>query len=207
MKIPNSSFLIPNSNYRMLPSSTMAEARTLSLALRTFLKTYPWRRIDPVPMASLQKPVNECKVALVTSAGFVVPGEEPFSDAVRGGDYSFREIAGDVDVHPKDRGPPWGLAHAHVVEDEGAALHAVREHVHRGVLPGHELAVQPDPALDRGFLRHGPSIALYRLVSPRCGRDCITTLARENTSSGKKPRHLGPLRAHLLPTDPSPASR
>ncbi len=76
----------------------MANANELSLALRAFLKTYRWRRIDPVPVASLEKPISECKVALVSSAGFVVPGDEPFSASVRGGDYSFREIASDLDV-------------------------------------------------------------------------------------------------------------
>lgn len=107
----------------------MAETRTLSLALRTFLKTYPWRRIDPVPLATLEKPVNECKVALLTSAGFVVPGEEPFSDAVRGGDYSFREIAGDLDVqsleeyHRSD-----SFSHAGVEADRNMGLPLDRLH-------------------------------------------------------------------------------
>ena len=82
----------------MVISSAMVETGKLSVGLRDFLKTYPWRRIDPVPKASLSKPISECNVALVSSAGFVVPGEEPFSDSVRGGDYSFRVIPDDVDV-------------------------------------------------------------------------------------------------------------
>ena len=76
----------------------MVETRELSIGLRDFLKSYPWRRIDSVPVASLEKPIDECRVALVSSAGFVLPGEEPFSDSVRGGDYSFRVIPGDVDI-------------------------------------------------------------------------------------------------------------
>jgi D-proline reductase (dithiol) PrdB len=76
----------------------MAELKNLSLSLRAFLKTYPWRRIDPVPVASVTKPLNDCRVALLSSAGLVVPGDEPFSDAVRGGDTSFRVISGDVDL-------------------------------------------------------------------------------------------------------------
>jgi len=70
----------------------------LSLSLRALLRTYPWRRIDPVPCAPLGKPLGECRVALVTSAGLVPPGEPPFDARVRGGDYSFRLIAGDADV-------------------------------------------------------------------------------------------------------------
>lgn len=82
----------------MLPLSPMAELHELGRALRTFLKTYPWRRIDPVPLASLTKPITECSVALLSSAGFVVPGTEPFDDSARGGDTSFRVIPRDVDV-------------------------------------------------------------------------------------------------------------
>jgi D-proline reductase (dithiol) PrdB len=74
---------------------TMSE---FSLRLRLFLKAYPWRRIDPVPWAPLAKPLSTCRLALVSSAGFVVPGQEPFNAAVRGGDVSFRDIPVDVDV-------------------------------------------------------------------------------------------------------------
>jgi D-proline reductase (dithiol) PrdB len=35
---------------------------------------------------------------VVTSAGLVQPGQEPFDDSIRGGDYSFREIPADTDV-------------------------------------------------------------------------------------------------------------
>ena len=76
----------------------MVEERELSLKLRAFLKTYPWRRVDPVPVAALEKPLSECTVALVTSAGFVVPGQEPFSQTVRGGDYSYRVIPREADL-------------------------------------------------------------------------------------------------------------
>ncbi len=82
----------------MLPSFAMAETRDLSLSLRAFLKAYRWRTIDPVPMASLSKPLAECRMAIVSSAGFVVPGDEPFSESVRGGDYSYRVIPADTDL-------------------------------------------------------------------------------------------------------------
>ena len=82
----------------MVPSSAMVETRELSVGLRAFFKTYRWRRIDPVPVASLEKPVSECNVALVSSAGFVAPDDKPFSKSLRGGDYSFRLIPGSIDV-------------------------------------------------------------------------------------------------------------
>jgi D-proline reductase (dithiol) PrdB len=68
------------------------------LKYKLFLKTYPWRRIDPVPWVSMQKPLNECRLALVSSAGLVVAGQTPFDESIRGGDYSFREIPSDTDV-------------------------------------------------------------------------------------------------------------
>lgn len=78
----------------------MATLDELSLPVRLFLKGYPWRRIDPVPWAPLDKPLAGCRVALVSSAGFVLPGQERFSDEIKGGDTSFREIPGDADVGP-----------------------------------------------------------------------------------------------------------
>ena len=78
-------------------SSTM-ELNDLGFTLRTFLKAYRWRRIDPVPCTPLKKPLAQCRVALVSSAGLVTPGDQPFDETVRGGDYSYRLIAADADV-------------------------------------------------------------------------------------------------------------
>ncbi len=76
----------------------MADTSDLSLSMRTYLRAYPWRRIDPVPAAALTKPLDECRVALVSSAGLVVPGDQPFDESVRGGDFSFRIIPDGADV-------------------------------------------------------------------------------------------------------------
>lgn len=101
----------------------MAENRELSLALRTFLKTYPWRRIDPVPGAVLAKPLTDCRVALVTSAGLVVPGDEPFSSSILGGDYSYRVIPSDIDVQTlEDHHRSGSYSHDGVEEDGNMGL-------------------------------------------------------------------------------------
>jgi D-proline reductase (dithiol) PrdB len=68
------------------------------LTIRLFLKTYQWRRIDPVPWTPLRKPLSQCRLALVSSAGFVLPGQPPFDESFRGGDPSFREIPAEADV-------------------------------------------------------------------------------------------------------------
>ena len=76
----------------------MADLSDLPLSLRLFIKTYPWRRIDPVPFHPLTKPLSEAKVAIVSTAGLVLASQPPFDEHVRGGDYSFREIPDDTDV-------------------------------------------------------------------------------------------------------------
>ncbi len=77
----------------------MGSIGEFSLPVRLFLKTYPWRRIDPVPWTALTKPLSQCRLALVSSAGFVAPGQPPFDSTIRGGDASFRDIPSDIDVH------------------------------------------------------------------------------------------------------------
>ena len=72
--------------------------RELPLGVRAFLKMYTWRRIDPLPWARLDKPLAKANVALVTTAGLVAPGQAPFNEAQRGGDYGFRVIGRDADV-------------------------------------------------------------------------------------------------------------
>lgn len=76
----------------------MVRIRDLKLSLRAFMRTYPWRVINPVPMTELTRPVADCRVAVVSSAGLVVPGEPPFDPEVRGGDFSYRVIPAGVDI-------------------------------------------------------------------------------------------------------------
>jgi D-proline reductase (dithiol) PrdB len=76
----------------------MAKLSDLPLSLRLFLRTYPWRRIDPVPWAAPAKPLAESKIAVVSTAGLVLPSQESFDDTVRGGDWSYRELPHDADL-------------------------------------------------------------------------------------------------------------
>ena len=76
----------------------MAEMSDFSLSIRLFLRAYQWRRIDPVPWTPLRKPLEESRLGLISSAGFVGPGQEPFDRSVRGGDPSYRTIPDDIDV-------------------------------------------------------------------------------------------------------------
>lgn len=65
---------------------------------RTLIAAYRWRRVQPVPAATLRKPLPQCRVALVTTAGLVPPDQEPFDPARLGGDPSFRVLPARVDL-------------------------------------------------------------------------------------------------------------
>ena len=75
----------------------MGELAEFQSGMRLFLKAYPWRRIDPVPWTPLRRPLADSRLALVSSAGFVLPDQEPFDGSRRGGDPSFREIPSNAD--------------------------------------------------------------------------------------------------------------
>ncbi|HYT61347.1 MAG TPA: glycine/sarcosine/betaine reductase selenoprotein B family protein [Haliangiales bacterium] len=77
----------------------MGDLAEFSLPVKLFLKAYPWRKIDPLPWTLLKRSLSNSRLALVSSAAFVLPDQPPFDPSVRGGDYSFREIPADADVH------------------------------------------------------------------------------------------------------------
>lgn len=65
---------------------------------RWLLRAYPWRRITPTPWTPLARPLSECRLGLVSSAGLVLPGQAPFDAGIRGGDPSFRGIPSDANA-------------------------------------------------------------------------------------------------------------
>lgn len=83
----------------------MGDLSEFSFTTRAFLRTYRWRAVDPVPWQSVQKPLTECRVGLVSSAGLIQEGQEPFDSTIRGGDFSYRKIPSDssmerlIDTH------------------------------------------------------------------------------------------------------------
>jgi D-proline reductase (dithiol) PrdB len=101
----------------------MASISARPLWLRAVLVAYPWRRIDPVPSAPLRRPLSRCRVALVTTAGLVPPGDRPFDQGVKGGDFSFRVIAGDADVRSlAEHHRSEAFDHAGIAEDANLAF-------------------------------------------------------------------------------------
>ena len=108
----------------------VGDLKEFSLKYKLFLRTYSWRKIDPVPFTPLRKPLAESRLGLVSSAGFVPPGLPPFDESIRGGDPSFRCIPWDcdpsslVEYHKSD-----AFDHAGILDDPNLAfpLERVRE--------------------------------------------------------------------------------
>lgn len=107
----------------------MAELSELPLRARLFLRAYPWRRISPTPWAPLSRPLRECRVAIVSSAGLTLPGQPPFDHNVKGGDPSFRVLPADVDVRAlRDGHRSWAFDHAGIQADANLGLPLDRCH-------------------------------------------------------------------------------
>ena len=70
----------------------MGSLNEFSIVTRAFLKVYRWQQIDTIPFVKLNETVDQCKIALVSSAGLVFPNQTPFSKKIIGGDSSHREI-------------------------------------------------------------------------------------------------------------------
>jgi D-proline reductase (dithiol) PrdB len=95
--------------------------------------------VRPIPAATLTKPVNACRVALVSSAGLVAPGDTAFDDDVRGGDFSHRFVAADVDVQSLDehhRSDAFDHAGIEADRNMGLPIDRLHELASEGVIGG-----------------------------------------------------------------------
>jgi D-proline reductase (dithiol) PrdB len=78
----------------------MATYDDLSLTGRLFMKSYPFSRyaVDPTPCVRLAKPLDESRVALVTTAGLRTLDQGDFDHSDKRGDPSFREIPNTIET-------------------------------------------------------------------------------------------------------------
>ena len=56
----------------------MAQLSDLKLKYRLLIQGYPFRRVDWRPGTRLEKPLKEARIALITTAGFYLPGQKAF---------------------------------------------------------------------------------------------------------------------------------
>ncbi len=101
----------------------MARLSDLKLKYRLYMQAYLYRQIDWRPGVLLRKPLSESRIAVVTSAAFYGAGQKPFDPAVRGGDYSYREISEDVTLETLQIGHKSdAFDHAGIERDKNLAL-------------------------------------------------------------------------------------
>lgn len=88
--------------------------RYLPRSIAAYYQNLPVQREEPIPWTPLRKPLRQCRLALVTTAGIYVEGLEPPFDTEREqrqptwGDPSYRRIPRDV------RQEQIGASHLHL---------------------------------------------------------------------------------------------
>ena len=75
----------------------MVRISELRMKDRAFLSVYQFRTL-PWQAAALKKPLKKAKVAVISTAAFYLPSQQPFDQKKKGGDYSFRVIKRDADL-------------------------------------------------------------------------------------------------------------
>ncbi len=73
-----------------------AITRYPSLAQRFITAYEPWESGEAVPWSPLQKPLNDCKLALVTTSGIHHTAQQPFDMQDSDGDPTLRAIDGET---------------------------------------------------------------------------------------------------------------
>lgn len=136
----------------------MARLSDLSRSHRLLIRGYPFRRVDWRPGTRLEKPLKDARVALITTAGFYLPGQEPFRQSYRHDDCSFREIPWGTPVEDLQMGQSSdAFDHSGIEADRNLALplDRLRELVDAGIAG----------AAPRHFSIMGSIIAPARLIS------------------------------------------
>ncbi len=115
----------------------MAHLSDLKLKYRFLIQSYPFRRVDWRPGTRLRKPLKDARIALMTTAGFYLPGQKPFDQSFRHDDCSFREIPWGTPVETLEIGQSSdAFDHSGIETDRNLALplDRLRELVEAGVV-------------------------------------------------------------------------
>lgn len=87
----------------MLDVFKIKKLNHLSFKAKSFLSLYLWKNCEPANLTTLEKPLNQCKISIVSSAGLFIKGEQKkFDNKIKGGDYSFRIIHNSVEMKSLD---------------------------------------------------------------------------------------------------------
>jgi glycine/betaine/sarcosine/D-proline reductase family selenoprotein B len=137
----------------------VAQLSDLPLKYRLLIQGYPFRRVDWRQGTRLEKPLSHARVALITTAGFYLPGQQPFEQSFRHDDCSFRVIPWKTPTEMLEIGQSSdAFDHAGIEADRNLALplDRLRELVDDGIV---------GEAAPRHFSIMGSIIAPARLIS------------------------------------------
>ncbi|RKU26545.1 hypothetical protein C6497_13295 [Candidatus Poribacteria bacterium] len=76
----------------------MASFNDLGFLDRHLIRLYPFKKYNTSPNSPLNKPLDQTRIALITTGGFYMDGQQPFNIKKLGGDCSFREIANSINI-------------------------------------------------------------------------------------------------------------
>ena len=77
----------------------MASIFNLDNLYRFFMRAYPVKSYGGTsPNTPLHKELNQCRVALITTAGLHLQEQTPYDDRIIGGDCSYREIPNTIET-------------------------------------------------------------------------------------------------------------
>ena len=84
----------------MFDAFKVDKLKHLSFSGKSGLSIYPWRNCKPRKTLNIKKPLSECNVAIVSSAGLYIKNEQNnFDKNIKGGDWSYRTISINVDFN------------------------------------------------------------------------------------------------------------
>jgi len=144
----------------------VARLSDLSARHQLFMRTYRYRSVDWRPGARLTRKVDACRVAVVTTAAFFLPDQEPFEVESRGGDVTYRVIPRGADLSTLDHAHKSNaFKHESMERDPNVALPLDRlevmaaEGMIRSVAPRHFSFMGSISAPARLVQRTAPSVA------------------------------------------------
>jgi D-proline reductase (dithiol) PrdB len=156
----------------------MARLDDVDLAERLFLKGYPFNRYGPRPnnplttaITPLRKPLSNCSVALVTTAGLSLPDQPPFDVTIRMGDSSFREIPAHIspqllEMHQRS----WAFDQTGILRDRNLAfpldrLREMRERGEIGAIASHHYSFMGSIVSPSKLIKESAPEVAHRLAA------------------------------------------
>ena len=108
----------------MLDVKKIEKLSHLSFKVKKFLQFYPWKDCSPTINTTLLKEICESRVAIISSAGFVIDGKQnPFDLSMRFGDPSYRIISANTTSNQlKEYQKSDGFDHSGIKQDPFSAI-------------------------------------------------------------------------------------